>query len=209
MASSTSLISSTFPVPKLAPNCPQFSSYSKISIPSRAQSFFKISPRKSLQYCTRSRGLVVRAEFDISLFQRDISGSDDLPPVIPGSSFPDVEDKEEPQCPPGLRQYETMVVLRPDMSEDERLAFTQKYEELLVAGGGMYVEVFNRGVIPLAYSIRKKNKAGETNTYLDGIYLLFTYFTKPESMEILAETLQADDDVIRSSSFKIRKRKLF
>lgn len=118
-----------------------------------------------------------------------------------------MEDKDEPQCPPGLRQYETMAVLRPDMSEDERLALTQKYEELLVAGGGMYVEVFNRGVIPLAYSIKKKNKAGESNTYLDGIYLLFTYFTKPESMEVLEATLTADDDVIRSSSFKIRKRK--
>ncbi|CAL5433714.1 unnamed protein product [Camellia sinensis] len=46
--------------------------------------------------------------------------------------------------------------------------------ELLVAGGGMHVEVFNRGIIPLAYSIKKKNKAGETNTYLDGIFLLFT-----------------------------------
>lgn len=80
--------------------------------------------------------------------------------------------------------------------------------QLLVAGGGMYVEVFNRGVIPLAYGIRKKNKAGESNTYLDGIYLLFTYFTKPESMSILEETLLADDDVIRSSSFKIRKRKV-
>ncbi|KAJ6817980.1 putative 30S ribosomal protein S6 alpha, chloroplastic [Iris pallida] len=85
------------------------------------------------------------------------------------------EDKEEPQCPPGLRQYETMAVLRPDMTEDERLSLTQRYEELLVAGGGMYVEVFNRGVIPLAYAIKKKNKAGETNNYLDGIYLLFTY----------------------------------
>lgn len=79
--------------------------------------------------------------------------------------------------------------------------------QLLVAGGGMYVEVFNRGVIPLAYSIRRKNKAGETNTYLDGIYLLFTYFTKPESMTALEATLNTDDDVIRSSSFKIRKRK--
>ena len=79
--------------------------------------------------------------------------------------------------------------------------------QLLVAGGGMYVEVFNRGVIPLAYSIRKKNKAGETNTYLDGIYLLFTYFTKPESMEVLESTMKADDDVIRSMSFKVRKRK--
>ena len=79
--------------------------------------------------------------------------------------------------------------------------------QLLVAGGGMYVEVFNRGVIPLAYSIKKKNKAGETNTYLDGIYLLFTYFTKPESIEPLEEMLKTDDDVIRSMSFKIKKRK--
>jgi small subunit ribosomal protein S6 len=79
--------------------------------------------------------------------------------------------------------------------------------QLLVAGGGMYVEVFNRGVIPLAYGIQKKNKAGESNTYLDGIYLLFTYFTKPESIAILEQTLNTDDDVIRSMSFKIRKRK--
>ncbi|EPS57672.1 hypothetical protein M569_17146, partial [Genlisea aurea] len=78
---------------------------------------------------------------------------------------------------------------------------------LLIAGGGMYVEVFNRGVIPLAYGIKKKNKAGETNTYLDGIYLLFTYFTKPDSISFLTETLLADDNVIRSSSFKITKGK--
>nr|XP_008341837.2 30S ribosomal protein S6 alpha, chloroplastic-like [Malus domestica] len=100
-----------------------------------------------------------------------------------------------------------MAVLRPDMSEDERLTLTQKYEELLIAGGGMYVEVFNRGVIPLAYGIQKKNKAGESNTYLDGIYLLFTYFTKPDSLEVLEANLKADDNVIRSMSFKIRKRK--
>lgn len=71
----------------------------------------------------------------------------------------------------------------------------------------MYVEVFNRGVIPLAYSIKKKNTAGESNTYLDGIYLLFTYFTKPESITALETRLKRDDDVIRSCSFKIRKRK--
>ncbi|XWS50118.1 hypothetical protein CRYUN_Cryun12cG0061200 [Craigia yunnanensis] len=145
-------------------------------------------------------------DFSGSFFEGGF-GSEDDPPSQPGSGITALEDKEEPQCPPGLRQYETMVVLRPDMSEDERLALTQKYEELLVAGGGMYIEVFNRGVIPLAYSIKKRNKAGETNTYLDGIYLLFTYFTKPESMEALEVALNIDDDVIRSSSFKIRKRK--
>ncbi|KAJ9706264.1 hypothetical protein PVL29_001676 [Vitis rotundifolia] len=157
----------------------------------------------------RAPGLSIRAltlDFSGSFFEGGF-GSEDDPNSPPGPGIAAVEDKDEPQCPPGLRQYETMAVLRPDMSEDERLALTQKYEELLVAGGGMYVEVFNRGVIPLAYSIKKKNKAGESNTYLDGIYLLFTYFTKPESMEVLEATLTADDDVIRSSSFKIRKRK--
>ncbi|KAF3448737.1 hypothetical protein FNV43_RR09450 [Rhamnella rubrinervis] len=154
-------------------------------------------------------GLAVKAQtldFSGSFFEGGF-GSEDDPPSPTGPGLTAVEDKEEPQCPPGLRQYETMAVLRPDMSEDERLALTQKYEELLVAGGGMYVEVFNRGVIPLAYSIKKKNKAGETNTYLDGIYLLFTYFTKPESIEALEPTLNTDDDVIRSMTFKIRKRK--
>eukprot|EP00262_Sarcandra_glabra_P013571 TRINITY_DN378_c0_g1_i1.p1 TRINITY_DN378_c0_g1~~TRINITY_DN378_c0_g1_i1.p1 ORF type:complete len:211 (-),score=45.32 TRINITY_DN378_c0_g1_i1:168-800(-) len=155
---------------------------------------------------TPAQRLSIRAltlDFSGSFFE----GGGDEEREAPSGSVMAVEDKEEPQCPPGLRQYETMAVLRPDMSEDERLALTQKYEELLVAGGGMYVEVFNRGVIPLAYSIKKKNKAGETNTYLDGIYLLFTYFTKPESMGILEARLKMDDDVIRFSSFKIRKRK--
>ncbi|KAL3742958.1 hypothetical protein ACJRO7_018287 [Eucalyptus globulus] len=157
----------------------------------------------------RAAAAAVRAQtldFSGTFFEGGL-GSDDDPGSPPGSGATAVEDREEPQCPPGLRPYETMAVLRPDMSEDERLALTQKYEELLVAGGGMYVEVFNRGVIPLAYSIKKKNKAGESNTYLDGIYLLFTYFTKPESIETLEATLNADDDVIRSSTFKIRKRK--
>lgn len=71
------------------------------------------------------------------------------------------------------------------------------------------MEVLNGGVIPLSYSIRKRNLAGETTDYLDGIKLLFTYFTKPESISIIKETLLRDDEVIRSSSFKIRKRKLF
>ncbi|CAG7889829.1 unnamed protein product, partial [Brassica rapa] len=54
-----------------------------------------------------------------------------------------------------------------------------KFEvELLAAGGGMSVEVFNRGVIPLAYNIIKKNKVRETSTYLDGVYLIFTCLTK-------------------------------
>ncbi|XP_021767863.1 30S ribosomal protein S6 alpha, chloroplastic-like [Chenopodium quinoa] len=170
---------------------------------------FNPNPKPTRQHQQPNYGPCVKAlslDFSGSFFEGGFGGLDEDPPSTPPSGLA-VEDKPEPQCPPGLRKYETMAVLRPDMTEDERLTLTQKYEELLVAGGAMYVEVFNRGVIPLAYSIKKKNKAGETNTYLDGIYLLFTYFTKPESISALEATLQTDDDVIRSTSFKIRKRK--
>ncbi|KAF8046435.1 hypothetical protein N665_3699s0001 [Sinapis alba] len=197
-----------------APVCPRslpnISSPPLLSLSRSLRPFIsKSKPFASLQQKKRYNAglLVVKSQaldFSGTFFEGGFGSDDD--PTSPSVSTA-LEDKPEPQCPPGLRQYETMAVLRPDMSEDERLGLTQKYEELLVAGGGMYVEVFNRGVIPLAYSIRKKNKAGETNTYLDGIYLLFTYFTKPESITPLESVLTADDDVIRSSSFKIKKRK--
>ncbi|KAJ9148100.1 hypothetical protein P3X46_030194 [Hevea brasiliensis] len=198
MASSSSF-SLVYTLINSSPFCPKsLSKYLPFLAFAHALKPFPGSSSKTLlqkrQYC-----LTVKAQ------TLDFSGS-----FYEGGGFrmTAVEDKEQPQCPPGLGQYGTTAVLRPDMSENEQIALTLKYEELLVAGGGMYIEVFNRGVIPLAYSIYKKNKAGETNTYLDGIYLLFTYFTKPESIAILEATLKTDDDVIRSTSFKVRKRKL-
>ncbi|KAG0503427.1 hypothetical protein HPP92_003499 [Vanilla planifolia] len=155
---------------------------------------------------------VVRAvDFPDSFFEDEDEDEDEVeerdPFPIAAASIAELEEKEMPPCPPGLRQYETMAVLRPDMSEDERIKLTERYEELLITGGGMYVEVFNRGVIPLAYTIKKKDKDGESNEYFDGIYLLFSYFTKPASILPLETRLKTDDDVIRSSTFHIRKRK--
>lgn len=94
-------------------------------------------PKKSKSLTSLKRGnfttVTVKArtlDFSGSFFEGGF-GSDDDPPSQPGSGITALEDKEEPQCPPGLRQYETMMVLRPDMSEDERLALTQKYEEVM------------------------------------------------------------------------------
>ncbi|GAV68675.1 Ribosomal_S6 domain-containing protein [Cephalotus follicularis] len=194
--------------------CPKpISQFPCLPLLSSTHSFKPNILQKSPSNNQKDTCFVIKAQtfdFQGSFFEGGGFGSEDDPSTSQpesGIATAVLEDKEEIQCPPGLRQYETMVVLRPDMSEDERLALTQKYEELLIAGGGMYVEVFNRGVIPLAYGIKKKNKAGESNTYLDGIYLLYTYFTKPDSIEVLEATLKADDNIIRSSSFKIRKRK--
>ncbi|KAI9076086.1 hypothetical protein K1719_041947 [Acacia pycnantha] len=193
-------------IPLKVQNCPKVFSSSPILSFSHCLIPFSRKLRSIYRQKRIDSGFSIQSQtldFSGSFFEGGFGSDDD--PTSPGTGFTSVEEKEEPQCPPGLRQYETMAVLRPDMSEDERLALTQKFEELLVAGGGMYVEVFNRGIIPLAFSIKKENKAGETNTYLDGIYLLFTYFTKPESIQVLEDTLKTDDDVIRSTTFKVRK----
>eukprot|EP00249_Psilotum_nudum_P002006 c14823_g1_i1 orf=350-952(-) len=114
------------------------------------------------------------------------------------------QPREGMECPEGLKHYETLSVLRPDITEEQRLAFTQRYEEAIITGGGMGVEIFNRGMRPLAYSIQKRYPGGTSEKYFDGLYLLFTYFTKPESQLVLQDKFNSDDDVIRSSSFKIK-----
>lgn len=89
--------------------------------------------QKLVQQQKRIFSLSIKAQtldFSGTFFEGGFSGEDE-PPIIPGPSI-SVEEKEEPQCPPGLRKYETMAVLRPDMSEDERLNLTQKYEEVIL-----------------------------------------------------------------------------
>ena len=76
--------------------------------------------------------------------------------------------------------------------------------QAIIAGGGLDVEMFNRGMQPLAYNIKTKNMAGLLNRYLDGIYLLFTYVTKPESQMALQKRLNLDDDIIRSTTFRLK-----
>ncbi|KAH9566587.1 hypothetical protein CY35_04G135400 [Sphagnum magellanicum] len=115
-----------------------------------------------------------------------------------------IGQREIRQYPPGLQRYETMAVLRPDLTEDQRLALTQRYEEAIISGGGLDVEMFNRGMQPLAYNIKTRNMGGVSSRYLDGIYLLFTYVIKPESQLALQKKLNADDDIIRSTTFRLK-----
>ncbi|KAJ3671199.1 hypothetical protein LUZ60_008625 [Juncus effusus] len=141
-------------------------------------------------------------DFDEDMYDED---EIDFEPTGADAAAAFMEDKVEPPCPPGCRQYECMIILRPDVSEEKRLAFTQQYEELLVAGGAMYVEVFNRGILPLSYGIRKVNRDGTKDSYEEGIYMIFTFFTKPESIDVLENQLRADFNVIRHTTFKVEK----
>ncbi|KAM1258854.1 hypothetical protein ACFX13_039138 [Malus domestica] len=125
MASTSSLISSLSP----SSNFPFFPKTIS-QIPSLPQAVsFPLFNRTGPNPSPRLTANVQSLEFSGSFFEGGFQSEDD-PTSPPGSGLTAVEEKEEPPCPPGLRQYETMAVLRPDMSEDERLTLTQKYEEV-------------------------------------------------------------------------------
>ncbi|GJP55985.1 hypothetical protein CLOM_g16122 [Closterium sp. NIES-68] len=114
------------------------------------------------------------------------------------------EGSARPSYPAGVHRYEAMVVLRPDLTDDERVALTERYEEFLVAGGALDVEIFNRGMQPLAYSIKTKNMGGVMSRYLDGIFFLFIFAARSDAQVNLQRRLNRDDDVIRSNTFRVK-----
>jgi ribosomal protein S6 len=56
----------------------------------------------------------------------------------------------------------------------------------------------NRGLLPLTYSIKKKDLGGSSQTYLDGVLMHISYTTKPERQLDLQKKLNADDNAIRT-----------
>lgn len=122
-----------------SPFCPKsFSKFQSLPFLSFAHKLksFPVTNSKTVLLQGKPGCLTVKAQtldFSGSFYEGGGFGSDEDPPPLSGSVMTAVEDKEPPPCPPGLRQYETMAVLRPDMSEDERLALTQKYEEVILS----------------------------------------------------------------------------
>eukprot|EP00243_Klebsormidium_subtile_P003349 TRINITY_DN16724_c0_g1_i1.p2 TRINITY_DN16724_c0_g1~~TRINITY_DN16724_c0_g1_i1.p2 ORF type:complete len:195 (-),score=22.24 TRINITY_DN16724_c0_g1_i1:296-880(-) len=134
--------------------------------------------------------------------RRRPDGAKAVPSVV-AVAMQDTEGGDGPKIyPPGLGRYESMIILRPDITEEERQALSERYEETLIGTGALDVELFNRGMQPLQYPIKKRSTAGLTTRYLDGWYLLFTYVTKPEAIKELTSQFKFDDDVIRALTFR-------
>lgn len=125
---------------------------------------------------------------------------------LPDQDEPSGKSKRPPKesLPRGLRRYETTAILRPDITEEERLSWTQQYDEAIIAGGATSVEFSNRGILPLTYSIKKKDIGGVARTYLDGVYMHIAYITKPQSQLDLQRRFNKDDDVIRTITMLLK-----
>lgn len=95
--------------------------------------------------------------------------------------------------------YETMVVLRPDLSDEQRDSELAKFEAFLKSNGAQNIHVTVRGRQRLAYPIKR---------FADGIYVLYTYASDPNMVSSIQKMLStptagAELNVLRHMTFRI------
>nr|YP_010337841.1 ribosomal protein S6 [Timspurckia oligopyrenoides]UNJ17426.1 ribosomal protein S6 [Timspurckia oligopyrenoides] len=92
-----------------------------------------------------------------------------------------------------MNNYETIYILRPDISEEIILSVINKYQNILISQGGKNIFIQNRGRRHLTYSIKR---------YHDGIYIQMNYEGNGELVKMLQKEMNFDDNIIRILTIK-------
>ena len=90
--------------------------------------------------------------------------------------------------------YETMYILRPDLTEEQVEQAVTKYENLIREQGAEKIEIQNRGKRRLAYEI---------NRHRDGIYIQMNYNSSVGSIIAgMERSMRLSEEVIRYLTIK-------
>lgn len=95
-----------------------------------------------------------------------------------------------------LRQYETVFIATPVLSEGQMKEAVDKFRELIVANGGEMVYEEDWGLKKLAYPIQKKST---------GFYHLFEFKAEPAFIAKLETEYRRDERIIRFLTFAMDK----
>jgi small subunit ribosomal protein S6 len=87
-----------------------------------------------------------------------------------------------------MRQYETMLVLKPDLEPEQTAQTVAKYQSLVQEHGGEIRQLEELGKRRLAYEIKK---------YREGYYVVMQYNAPNDFTRELERIMRIDDNVIR------------
>ena len=96
-----------------------------------------------------------------------------------------------------MRDYELVMVLTPDASEDQATAIVERVASFIAENGGAVSEQENWGVRRLAYPIRR---------FQEGNYMLTRFAMDARDILELDRTLKASEDVLRHLLTKVDKK---
>lgn len=93
-----------------------------------------------------------------------------------------------------MRRYESLVILDPDVPDDEVKGFTEKYGQIIKTHGGEIIKVEDWGPKKLAYVVRKRDK---------GRYILFDFVGTPTLILEMERQFKISEDVMKYLSVKL------
>ncbi|MBU0481928.1 MAG: 30S ribosomal protein S6 [Proteobacteria bacterium] len=94
-----------------------------------------------------------------------------------------------------MRRYETIIILKPTLGDDENQAVLDRAVGNIEADGGATIRVDKWGVKTLAYLIQKEKQ---------GYYLYLLYSGTPEAVAEMERLLRIDDRVMKYLTVKLQ-----
>lgn len=98
-----------------------------------------------------------------------------------------------------MKKYETVIVLAPEVEEQEQKNFCEKLGAIIKENGGAVEGIDFWGKKKLAYPINKKE---------EGNYICMTYRTDGERVKELERVLRVTETVLRFLTVKIKEKKV-
>nr|QCI04472.1 ribosomal protein S6 [Antithamnion hubbsii] len=92
-----------------------------------------------------------------------------------------------------LNSYETIYVLKPNITENKNLSFVNYYKSFIKERGGQNLYIQHRGKRHLSYSIRD---------FYDGIYVQMNYQGNGNLVKSLDKSMKFNDDILRYLTVK-------
>ena len=92
-----------------------------------------------------------------------------------------------------LNTYETVYILKPDVTEDSNLSLVQQYKTLIKKHGGKDVFIQHRGRRHISYNI---------SHYYDGIYVQMNFEGNGYLVNMLERSMKFNDKIIRYLTVK-------
>ncbi len=93
-----------------------------------------------------------------------------------------------------MRRYECVMIIDPDVPDDEIRKLTDKYTELIKSRGGDVIKIEDWGSKRLAYLVGKRDK---------GRYFLFDFVGLPDVITELERQLKISDEIMKYLSVKL------
>jgi len=93
-----------------------------------------------------------------------------------------------------MRRYETIIIVRPNIAEDEIEAIAAKTTSIIEGDGGTILRIDKWGLKKLAYLIKKESQ---------GYYVFVDYAGIPASVAEIERVYRIDDRILKYLTVKI------